>query len=65
MSGGLLGARLAFLRARLESDERYVWLNRYANPGQLGRPLPHHRTDHRRLPRLDVLFVPEPAPPER
>src|SRR3954471_12300432 len=31
--GGLLGARLDHVRSLLASDERYVWLNQYTNPG--------------------------------
>jgi hypothetical protein len=49
--GGLLGARLDFLRARLESDRRYVWLNQYVNPNNWKA---HYRTtgagDHQGVP---------------
>src|SRR5580698_555612 len=31
--GGLLGARISYVRALCASDKRYVWLNQYANPG--------------------------------
>src|ERR671914_1894509 len=30
--GGLLGARIDYVRALCASDDRYVWLNQYANP---------------------------------
>ena len=56
--GGLLGARLDFLRARLESDRRYVWLNQYVNPNNWKA---HYRTTGpaitKAFPKLDVLFV--------
>lgn len=56
--GGLLGARLDFLRARVESDHRYVWLNQYANPNNWKA---HYRSTGpeitRDFPNLDVLFV--------
>jgi cysteine synthase A len=56
--GGLLGARLDFVRALIASDERYVWLNQYTNPGNW---MAHYRTTApaiaRAFPRLDVLFV--------
>ena len=29
---GFLGARINYVRAMCESDDRYVWLNQYANP---------------------------------
>jgi N-(2-amino-2-carboxyethyl)-L-glutamate synthase len=56
--GGLLGAQIAYIRAVCASDDRYVWLNQYANPGNWKA---HYRTTApaivRRFPRLDVLFV--------
>ncbi len=56
--GGLLGARIAFLRARLDSDDRYVWLNQYANPANWGA---HYRTTAPSIaaafPELSVLFI--------
>jgi N-(2-amino-2-carboxyethyl)-L-glutamate synthase len=55
---GFLGARLNYVRALCASDERYVWLNQYANPGNW---LAHYRKTApaiaRSFPNLDVLFV--------
>jgi cysteine synthase A len=56
--GGFLGARLDYVRALCASDDRYVWLNQYTNPGNA-------RAHKRRtapaiahsFPLLDVLFV--------
>ena len=57
-AGGLLGARIAFVRAKCASDPRYVWLNQYINPGNWRA---HYRTTApaivRAFPKLDVLFV--------
>lgn len=56
--GGLLGARIEYVRALCASDSRYVWLNQYANPGNWRA---HYRTTApaiaRQFPHLDVLFV--------
>jgi len=56
--GGLLGARLNYIHALCASDDRYVWLNQYANPGNW---MAHYRTTApaiaRQFPLLDVLFV--------
>ena len=56
--GGLLGARINHVRALCASDERYVWLNQYTNPGNWQA---HYRTTApqiaREFPELDVLFV--------
>ncbi|MFD8999936.1 2,3-diaminopropionate biosynthesis protein SbnA [Streptomyces sp. NPDC059582] len=56
--GGFLGARIAYVRAVCASDERYVWLNQYSNPGNWRS---HYRTTApaiaRQFPHLDVLFV--------
>jgi cysteine synthase A len=57
-AGGFLGARLDYVRALCASDDRYVWLNQYANPGNWQA---HYRTTApaiaRQFPQLDVLFV--------
>ena len=56
--GGLLGARIDYVRALCASDDRYVWLNQYANAHNW---MAHYRTTApaiaRQFPRLDVLFV--------
>jgi N-(2-amino-2-carboxyethyl)-L-glutamate synthase len=56
--GGLLGARISYVRALCASDKRYVWLNQYTNPGNLNA---HFRTTApaitRDFPQLDVLFI--------
>lgn len=55
---GFLGARLEYVRALCAYDERHVWLNQYANPGNW---LAHYRTTApaiaRSFPELDVLFA--------
>ncbi len=56
--GGILGARINFVRAMCASDDRYVWLNQYSNPGNWKA---HYRRTApaiaREFPNLDVLFV--------
>ncbi len=56
--GGLLGARIDYVRALCASDNRYVWLNQYANSRNWKA---HYRTTApaivREFPQLDVLFV--------
>ena len=56
--GGLLGARIDFIRALCIFGNRYVWLNQYANPSNWRA---HYNTTApaivREFPRLDVLFV--------
>ena len=46
------------MRALCASDDRYVWLNQYTNPGNWQA---HYRTTApaiaRQFPQLDVLFV--------
>ena len=56
--GGLLGARLAYVRAACRSDDRYVWLNQYSNPGNWrAHALRTAPAIARHFPDLDVLFV--------
>jgi N-(2-amino-2-carboxyethyl)-L-glutamate synthase len=56
--GGLLGARINYVRALCASDDRYVWLNQYSNPQNWKA---HYRSTApaiaRQFPQLDVLFV--------
>jgi len=56
--GGLLGARIQYVRTLCASDDRYVWLDQYTNSGNWKA---HYRTTApaiaRHFPRLDVLFV--------
>ena len=56
--GGLLGARMRFIRELCADDPRYVWLNQYVNDDAWRA---HFRTTApaiaREFPRLDVLFV--------
>ena len=56
--GGLLGARINHVRELCASDDRYVWLNQYANPQNWKA---HYRRTApaiaRQFPQLDVLFV--------
>jgi N-(2-amino-2-carboxyethyl)-L-glutamate synthase len=56
--GGRLGARVAYVRELCASDERYVWLNQYTNPGNWQA---HYRRTAPEItaqfPTLDVLFV--------
>ncbi|MFD4260426.1 2,3-diaminopropionate biosynthesis protein SbnA [Streptomyces sp. NPDC058534] len=57
-AGGLLGARLAHVRALCAADERYVWLSQYTNADNWRAH--YFRTAPaiaRRFPRLDVLFI--------
>jgi cysteine synthase A len=57
-AGGLLGARIEFVRAKCASDSRYVWLNQYTNAGNWRA---HYLTTGpaivQAFPNLDVLFV--------
>jgi 2,3-diaminopropionate biosynthesis protein SbnA len=56
--GGLLGARIKYVKSLVASDQRYVWLNQYANPANSGA---HYATTGpdiaAEFPELDVLFV--------
>ncbi|PWI05223.1 2,3-diaminopropionate biosynthesis protein SbnA [Streptomyces sp. NWU339] len=53
-----LSARLDYVRALCDSDDRYVWLSQYTNPGNWKA---HYRKTApeiaQRFPHLDVLFV--------
>jgi 2,3-diaminopropionate biosynthesis protein SbnA len=55
---GFLGARLRKVRELCASDEKYLWLNQYANPNNWKA---HQKTTApaiaRQFPQLDVLFV--------
>jgi N-(2-amino-2-carboxyethyl)-L-glutamate synthase len=57
-NGGFLGARIDYVRALCDSDDRYVWLSQYTNPGNWKA---HYRKTGpeiaRQFPGLDVLFV--------
>ena len=56
--GGLLGARIAYVRALCASDDRYVWLNQYSHPGNWrAHYLSTGPEITRQFPRLDVLFI--------
>lgn len=56
--GGLLGARIDYVKRLCAEDDRYVWLNQYANPDNWRA---HYRTTApaiaKSFPQLDVLFV--------
>jgi cysteine synthase A len=56
--GGLLGARMNFIKELCAEDDRYVWLNQYTNANAWKA---HYRTTApaiaRQFPDLDVLFV--------
>ncbi len=56
--GGLLGARISYVKALCASDKRFVWLNQYTNPGN---PNAHFRTTAPAIthdfPKLDVVFI--------
>lgn len=56
--GGLLGARLEFIRRLCAADQRYVWLDQYDNKNNWQA---HYKTTApsilREFPGLDVLFV--------
>ncbi|MFG6294721.1 2,3-diaminopropionate biosynthesis protein SbnA [Streptomyces rochei] len=57
-AGGLLGARLAYVRALCASDDRHIWLSQYTNPDNWKAH--YFRTAPaiaRWFPQLDVLFV--------
>ena len=56
--GGLLGARLDYIRALCAADDRFVWLNQYTNPNAWKA---HYRATApaiaREFPNVDVLFI--------
>ena len=56
--GGFLGARIGYVQGMCRRDDRYVWLNQYANNGNW---LAHHGSTApeiaKAFPELDVLFV--------
>ncbi|CAM5597774.1 2,3-diaminopropionate biosynthesis protein SbnA [Streptomyces aurantiogriseus] len=57
-NGGFLGARINYVRTLCDSDDRYVWLSQYTNPGNWKAH--YYKTAPeiaRHFPRLDVLFV--------
>ncbi|WP_455351425.1 2,3-diaminopropionate biosynthesis protein SbnA [Streptomyces sp. SYSU K217416] len=57
-NGSFLGARIDYVRALCASDDRYVWLSQYTNPGNWKA---HYRQTApeiaRQFPQLDALFV--------
>jgi N-(2-amino-2-carboxyethyl)-L-glutamate synthase len=56
--GGLLGARIDYVQARLAADPRYVWLNQYDNESNWQAHYRHTAPAiDRQFPDLDVLFV--------
>ncbi len=56
--GGLLGARINYVKQLCHSDERYVWLNQYLNPGNQRAHFRHTAPAIARdFPDLDVLFI--------
>ena len=58
VEGGLLGARINYVRRLCASDDRYVWLNQYLNPAN-ERSHYYHTAPSiaAEFPGLDVLFV--------
>ncbi|MFD7409021.1 2,3-diaminopropionate biosynthesis protein SbnA [Streptomyces sp. NPDC059866] len=57
-TGGLLGARLEYVRSLCAADDRYVWLSQYTNPDNWKAH--YFRTAPaiaRIFPQLDVLFI--------
>ena len=56
--GGLLGARMNFIKELCADDDRYIWINQYTNANAWKA---HYRTTApaiaRQFPDLDVLFV--------
>ena len=57
-AGGYLATRIALVRSLVEDDERYVWLNQYANPANWGSHLTTTGPEiEAAFPELDVVFV--------
>ncbi|HEY3607340.1 MAG TPA: 2,3-diaminopropionate biosynthesis protein SbnA [Pseudonocardiaceae bacterium] len=57
-AGGFLGARLDYVRRRCAADDRYVWLNQYANEANWGAHYEGTAPEIlKHFPDLDVLFV--------
>ena len=56
--GGLLGARMDYVRSQLAADPRSIWLNQYANPAAWAA---HYKTTGPQITaefdNIDVLFV--------
>ncbi|SUA90576.1 2,3-diaminopropionate biosynthesis protein SbnA [Pandoraea pulmonicola] len=56
--GGFLGTRIAWVRAQVQKDARWLWLNQYANPANWRA---HYRWTAPEIfaafPRVDHLFV--------
>ncbi|MGI5132322.1 2,3-diaminopropionate biosynthesis protein SbnA [Pseudonocardia sp. CA-107938] len=56
--GGLLGSRIKYVKSLVASDQRYVWLNQYANPANSAAHFATTGPDiAAEFPELDVLFV--------
>ncbi|MBA2324199.1 MAG: 2,3-diaminopropionate biosynthesis protein SbnA [Pseudonocardiales bacterium] len=57
-TGGLLGARMDYVRSQCANDSRYVWLNQYSNPNAWKA---HYHTTGPAIaaefPQVDVVFV--------
>ncbi|MEJ8277547.1 2,3-diaminopropionate biosynthesis protein SbnA [Pseudonocardia spirodelae] len=57
-AGGFLATRIALVRSLVDADERYVWLNQYANPENWGSHLVSTGPQiEAAFPDLDVVFV--------
>ena len=60
---GFLGARLSYLRALCASDDRYVWLDQYTNPGNGRRTTARRRRRSPASSRDWTCCSSGPAPP--
>lgn len=57
-AGGFLATRIALVRSLVAGDDRYVWLNQYANPENQGSHLVTTGPEiEAAFPQLDVVFV--------